>query len=107
MPVVLKLDTKPTLFEPIEVEIDGKRLRVKEITLGTLERIQSLQVDLAAGSAKAIREALENLVDGDIKVLMDLPIGKVKELVTVLVEKSITASTEEKNGSGPGDKSLP
>ena len=107
MPVVLKLDTKPTLSEPIEIEIDGKRLRVKEITLGTLERIQSLQADLAAGSAKAIREALENLVDGDIKVLMDLPIGKVKELVTVLVEKSITASTEEKNGSGPGDKSLP
>lgn len=107
MPVVLKLDTKPTLFEPIEIEIDKKRLRVRELTLGSLEKIQGLQADLAAGSAKAIREALESLVEGDIKVLMNLPLGKVRELVEVLVEKSIKASVEEKNGPGPGDKSQP
>jgi hypothetical protein len=110
MTVVLKLDTKSSLFEPIEVEIDGKKLLVREITLDTLEKIQDLQDDLAAGSAKAIREALESLVEigpGDTELLGKLPLRKIREFVTVLVEKSLTASPEEKNGSGPGDKALP
>ena len=107
MPVVLKLDTKPTLFEPIEVEIDGVRLRVREITLGMLERIQQLQMDAAAGSAVAIRENLEALLDGDVGVLNNMPLSKLAQLITVVVEKSIKPGTEEKNGSGPGVELLP
>jgi hypothetical protein len=105
MPVVLKLNTKPTFFEPIEIEVDDKLFRVREITLGSLEKIQALQGDLAAGSAKAIREALEMLVEGDVKPMLDIPLSKIKNLVTVLVEKAISSSPEEKNGSGPGEKS--
>jgi hypothetical protein len=105
MPVILKLDTKPTLFEPLEIEVDEARLRVKEITLKSLERLQNLEVDLRAGSAKAIREALQDLIEGDITPLLNLPVGKVQTLVAVLVEKSIKASTEEKNGPRPADAS--
>jgi hypothetical protein len=105
MTVVLRLDTKATLFEPNEIEIDGQLLKIKQITLSSLERIQNLQEGLAAGSAKAIREALENLVDGDVAPLLSVPIGKIKDLITILVEKSISAGLEEKNGSGPGAKS--
>jgi hypothetical protein len=107
MPVVLKLDTKPTLFEPIEVEIDDVRLRVREITLGMLERIQQLQADATAGSATAIRENLEALLEGDIGVLRNMPLSKLAQLITVVVERSIKPGTEEKNGSGPGAESLP
>jgi hypothetical protein len=107
MTVVLKLDTKPTLFEPIEVEIDGVKLRVKEITLGALERLQELQEDMTKGSIKAIREVLESLIEGEIEVLKRLPVSKLGEFITVLVEKSIKPGTEEKNGSRPGDESLP
>jgi hypothetical protein len=107
MPVVLKLDTKPTLFEPIEIEIDDVRLRVREITLGMLERIQALQLDAAAGSAAAIRENLEALLEGEVAVLQKLPLAKLAQLITVVVEKSIKPGTEEKNGSGPGAESLP
>jgi hypothetical protein len=102
MPVVLKLDTKPTLFEPIEVEVDGVRLRVREVTLGMLEKIQTLQIAAAAGSAVAIRESLEALIDGDVGMLKDLPLAKLAQLITVVVEKAIKPGTEEKNGSGPG-----
>lgn len=107
MPVVLKLDTKPTLFEPIEIEIDDVRLRVREITLGMLENIQALQMDAAAGSAVAIRENLEALLEGEVGVLKNMPLSKLAQLITVVVEKSIKPGTEEKNGSGPGAESLP
>jgi hypothetical protein len=103
--VVLKFDTTPSLFEPVEVEIDGKRLQVKRITLGDLERIQSLQDQASAGSAKAIRESLETLLVGDTAVLQALPLDKMAELITMVVEKSVKPGIEGKNSPGPGDQS--
>jgi hypothetical protein len=102
MPVVLKLDTKPSLFEPNEIEIDGTKYAVKEITLGSLEKIQGLQADLVSGSATALRMALESLIEGDIGVLKDLQVSKIRKLVNVLLERAVTPTDEEKNGPGPG-----
>lgn len=102
MPVVLKLDTRPSLFEANEIEIDGHKYAVREITLGNLEKIQDLQGDLSAGSAAAIRKTLEALLEGDISVLKDLQLSKIRKLVNVLIERSINPPDEEKNGPGPG-----
>ena len=102
MTVVLKLDTKPSLFNPIEVEIDGKIFRVKDLTLGSLERIQELQSALNEGSATAIRGILELLMEGEVSLLKDLSFRKIQKLIRVIVEKSMTAEDEEKNESGPG-----
>jgi hypothetical protein len=107
MAIVLKLDTKASLFEPVEVEIDGKVYRVKEVTLGSLEKIQELQTDLNAGSAAAIRRTLEALIEGDISVVRNLQLSKLRKLVEVLIERSINPAAEEKNASGPGGESLP
>jgi hypothetical protein len=107
MTVVLKLDTKPSVFEPIEVEIDGILLRVKEITLGGLEKIQALQIDLNSGSAAAIRQTLETLLDGDLDVLRNLPLAKLRVLIESILTRAISPTAEEKNGSGPGSESLP
>ena len=106
--VVLKLDTKASLFEPIEVEIDGQRFEVKRITLGDLEKIQSLQEKAAAGSATAIRESIEALLVGSsTKILKSLPLDKLSELIEVVVQKSVKPGIEEKNAPGPGDGSTP
>jgi len=102
MTVVLKVDTKTSLHEPIEIEIDGKKLRVKPVTLRSLEKIQTLDHATQAGSIKAIRQALESLLEGDVSPLLDVPLGRVRAIVETLVEKSIKAGIEEKNGSGPG-----
>lgn len=102
MAVVLKLDTKPSLFEANEIEIDGHKYAVKEITLGALEKIQGLQADLAGGSAAALRLVLESLIEGDISVLKDLQVPKIRKLVNVLLERAISPPDEEKNGQGPG-----
>lgn len=103
----LKLDTKPSLFEPIEVEIDGKVLRVREVTLGMLDRIQQLQQEASAGSASAIRKNMEALLEGEVGILNDLPLAKLRTLIEFVVEKSLRPAGEEKNGQRPGDGSLP
>lgn len=103
MTVVLKVDTKTSLHESIEIEIDGKKLRVKPVTMRSLERIQTLDSATKAGSIKAIRQALESLIEGDVTPLLDVPLGRVRAIVETLVEKSIKAGIEEKNASGPGD----
>lgn len=102
MPVVLKIDSKPSLFEPQTIEIDGKSFLIKEVTLGDLEKIQDLQPDLQAGSAAAIRKTLELLLKGEVALLKNLPLKKIKGLIEVLVQRAINPTDEEKNGSGPG-----
>jgi hypothetical protein len=105
--VVLKFETAPSLHEPVQIEIDGKVLEVKRITLSDLERIQALQTEAAAGSAKAIRESLETLLVGDVSIVGKMPLDKLAELIGAVVEQSIKPGLEGKNSSGPGEKSLP
>lgn len=105
MSVVLKLDTTKSLFEPIEIEVDGTRLRVKRITLDDLEHIQALQERASAGSAAAIRESVSALLEGDVSIIGKLRLDQVAELIATVVERSVKPSAEEKNSSGPGDKS--
>jgi len=106
MSVVLKLTTKPTLFEPVEIDIDGEILRVKPITLGGLERIQALQEKAGQGSIAAIREMIESLLEGKIEILSGLSLDSVVRLIEVAVEKSVKPGAEEKNSPGPGDAGL-
>ena len=106
MSVVLKLTTKPTLFEPVEIDIDGEILRVKPITLGGLERIQALQEKAGQGSIAAIREMIGTLFEGNLEILSDLPLDSAVKLIEVAVEKSVKPGTEEKNLPGPGDAGL-
>ena len=103
----LKLDTKPTLFEPIEVEIDGVVLKVKEMTLATLTQIQDLQFNTGAGSAKAIGESLATLLEGDSSIIGNLPLAKLRTLIEFVVKESVQPGGESKNGRRPGGESLP
>lgn len=107
MPVILKLDTKPSLFEPLEIEVDGVTFRVREVTLEDLERIQNLRADLRSGSAAAIRKTIESLIEGDISPVMKLPLKKLRTLIETLIERTLSGEGDEKNGPGPGDESLP
>ena len=103
MPVILKLDTKPSLFEPDEVEIDGKKYTVRELTLGDLEKIQELTPDLTAGSATAIKKILALLIEGDVsKVIPRIQMKKIQPLVKMLTERAVQLTDEEKNAPGPG-----
>jgi len=106
MTLVLKVDTKASLHEPLEVEIDGRILKVKEVTLGGLEEIQSLTPDLLGGSAAAVKKILSLLLEGENDELFALlPLSRLKPLVETLVARSVNPTEEEKNGQRPGDES--
>lgn len=101
--IIYKTDTKPSLFEPLEIEIDGRVFRCREMTLGAIEKIQTLQKAMVAGSAKAIREMLETIIVGDVAPLMALTIPKLQSLMTAIVERVVRPTESEKNESRPAD----
>lgn len=106
--IIHKTDTNPSLFEPLEIDIDGRVYKVREMTLGALEDIQALQAEMAAGSATAIRRMLETIIVGEIDatVLRSLSLVKVQRLINAIVEKAMKPGEQEKNGHGPaGDQS--
>lgn len=97
MAIVLKLDSVPSAFEPVEVEVDGVVLRVRELTLTDLRKIQALTPDLMAGSADALDKILSLVLEGDTKVLEKLQLAKVRKLVDVVLERGLKPVAEEKN----------
>lgn len=107
MSVDLKVDSKTSLFEPVEIEVDGVTLRVRTQTLKTLKMIQKLWTDMQAGSAEAISAGLGALFDGDVSVLDELPLTELTKVIEFAIKKSVTPEKDAKNPSGPGDKSLP
>jgi hypothetical protein len=102
MTVVLEIDTTKSLFEPIEIKIDGKLFRVRELTLGMLEEIQKFQTETAEGSAGAIRKQLETLVEGNAEAFGKLTMSQLEKVMSVIVEKSLRPKEPEKNAQKPG-----
>jgi len=103
----LEISTSETLFDPIEVVIDGKTFIVKEITLDTLEKVQDLYVEATAGSARAIHQILD-LVLGKDDLFGKMTMRQLKRLVEVVVSKSLNPPEgDEKNASRDGEAGLP
>lgn len=93
----LKLSTKPELFKPVEVEIDGEIFRVKPFALGDLEQIQGLYKESNEGSAAAIRQIIEIRLEGNLELIKKLPLDEIRKLIELIVTQSIKLDTEEKN----------
>lgn len=107
MPKILELNTQETLYpEPLEVSIDGKIFQVREVDLGTLEKIQEVYIEAQAGSAKAIRQILD-LALGSDELFAKLKMWQLKKLVHVIVERSLNPDEASKNGQSPGEAGLP
>ncbi len=107
MPVVLEINTKDSLFEPVEVKIDGEVLRVKPMTIDTYEKIIKLDKEVNEGSFSALRRQMETLLEGNLRVLGKLTLLQTRDLMTVIINKSIQPGGEEKNGPGLGENATP
>jgi hypothetical protein len=102
MTVVLEIDTTKSLFEPIEVKIDGELFRVKELTLDMLENLQKAKNDIGQGSAEAIKEMLGDFIDGRVEAFGKLTLSNLEKIIGIIVEKSISPKGPEKNVQKPG-----
>jgi hypothetical protein len=101
---VLEIDTTKSLYKSAEIVIDGKTFRIKTITLGALEDVQRLQVDAQAGSAAAIRQMIESVLEGPTELLLKLTLDQVAKVIEAAVGKAVAPEAKEKNGHRPGRK---
>jgi hypothetical protein len=101
---VLEIDTTKSLYKSAEIVIDGQSFRIKTITLGALEEVQRLQVDAQAGSAAAIRQMIESVLEGPTELLLKLTLDQVAKVIEAAVGKAVAPEAKEKNGPRPGRK---
>ena len=104
MSTILEIDTTKSLYKSAEIVIDGQTFRIKTITLGALEEVQRLQVDAQAGSAAAIRQMIESVLEGPTELLLKLTLDQVARVIEAAVGKAVAPKGKEKNGRRPGLK---
>ena len=101
-----KVDTKASLFEPVEIEIDGKIFKVKKITREIIQEVEKLDKDAAKGDADSVFKRLELLI-GEGDEINRLGIDDVVEITKFIIENAFSPKAAEKNSSRPGlEKSL-
>ena len=105
MGTVRKFDVPASLFEPIDLDVNGTIFRVKPTTLKTLKVIQQLWADMAAGSGEAISAGLKAVFEGNTDILEELPINQLKDVLEFALQESMRPGEDDgKNLPGPGDK---
>ena len=101
-----KVNTKTSLFEPVEIEIDGKIFKVKKITKEINQQIIELDKKAREGDSEAIFQRLELLI-GPSKEFNNLGLDEVVSITKFISENILRPTPIEKNSSRPGqEKSL-
>ena len=99
----LKIDT--SLFEPIEIEIDGTVYESKRLTRNIFLEIERLTSAVEGGNIEAGYKILELLLgEKCVKVISNLDISIVNKITKFITDNASTVGQEEKNGSTPGGK---
>ena len=101
----LNIDTKKSLFEPVEVEIDGQVFTVKRIDRDTLKKIAELDEETQKGNLDAAYERLELLI-GKHKFINTLALEELIEITDFVTRNIFRPSKQEKNLPGPGEEKL-
>jgi len=99
----LKIDT--SLYDPIEVEIDGEIFRVKKITRDMLQKIQELDTETGKGNLEAAYQRLELFI-GKHKVINNLALEDLIEITNFIVTNLFRPKKQEKNLQRSGAKQL-
>ncbi len=99
----LKIDTKRTLYEPIEIEIGGRVFPLKKVDRAVLRRIRELDAETQKGNLDAAYERLELLI-GKHKFIDDLALENLIEITNFVIRSIIAPTKKEKNEPGPGAK---
>jgi len=102
----LKIDTATSLYEPIEVEIDGQKFTLRRITREKLREIEELDRAIGEGNLDAAYKRLE-VFFGPSEAFSKLDLCQVGELVRFVVRAILNPETAEKNLSNPGEAKQP
>jgi len=103
----LTIDTKNTksLYEPVEVEINGKVFQVISIGRDTIKKIEEYDAAVKKGNLDAAYERLELFI-GKHKLISNLKIEEMIEITDFIIQSVFTPVKKEKNLPGPGEEKL-
>lgn len=99
----LKIDTKNSLYEPVEVEINGKTFQVKKITREIGQQLADFDAQIQKGNTDAIYQRLE-LVIGKNKEIDQLGIHEAITIMKFIIHKAFSPEKIEKKVQGPGQE---
>jgi len=102
----LRIDTTTSIYEPIEVEIDGKAYVLRKLTRKELGELEGLDEKIKAGQLDAAYGRLE-LMFGPHEAFSKLDLSQVGEVVRFVVQAILNPEKREKNAQKPGDKAQP
>jgi len=102
----LKIDTKKSLYEPVEIEINGKLFQLSPVDRALLKKVRELDLETKKGNLDAAYERLELFI-GKHKFVDNLVIENLIEITDFVVRSIVSPTKKEKNLSGPGDKKSP
>lgn len=101
----LTIDTKKSLYKPIEIEVNGKVYLVKRITRPIIVELDKLAKNALDGDVEAAYKQVELLLGKD-KSLDELELREVNEIVTYITQQIFKPEKvipdEEKKATGPG-----
>lgn len=85
----LVLNTKKSLYEPIEIEIDGQAYQSRKATRAVLEEVDKLDEKIAKtpGDGKLLYNAVQILFDVDAKILDKLDKREVEDIYAFSKQK--------------------
>lgn len=109
----LVLNTKKSLYDPIEIEIDGKKYQNRPLSFRTLEELTKYQEAGKAGDVGALYKQITILYGISRRKLRKLDIRDIQKLIEFITNK-VKQTTEKmpgvkedpaKNESRPGAES--
>jgi len=104
MKTVLEIDTAKTLYRPINIKINGRIFRIKELTLEALEGFQDLRKQVVKGDISAFRTMLDSVLEGPAEELGKLSMANLAKIIRIAVKKGGEEAEKEKNAQKPGQK---
>lgn len=96
----LVLSTKKSLYDPIEIEIDGRKYRNRPLSFRTLEELTKYQEAGKTGDVKALYMQITILYGIKRRKLRKLDIRDIQRLIEFITEK--VKQTTEKIPGGKG-----
>jgi len=103
----LTIDTKNTksLYDPVEVEINGKVFKVISIDRNVLKKIEEFDAETVKGNLDAAYQRLELLI-GKHPFINKLRIEELIEITEFVTMNIFRPAKKEKNSPGPGEEKL-
>ena len=102
---ILKLSTKTSVYDPIEIEIDGNVYRVKSLSNAVFKKMNDFEPRARRGNMDALYSQVKILLDAPEKLIDNLDVRDVRKIINHIIKKiyQVKETEEQKKVTGPGE----